>query len=164
MRAAALGLVVAAGFALPALAQPTLVPLSSFGTNGWRAPSVILAGDSAGSNNGTSYNFLGTASNERGMAYNPSTGNLALVSRNGGPGVRVLSGTSGTDLAGLNLGIGVITGGTFVVNKVGVSNDGAIYVANLTTDLRTSAYKVYRWDNEGSSPATRRGTGHGCAA
>ena len=153
MKAAVLSLVAAAGLASPAFSQ-TLVPLNSFGTAGWRAPGVVLAGDAAGTATGSTYNFLGTGNNERGMAYNPATGNLILVSRNGGPNVRVLSGVTGVDTAGLNLGVGVITGGTFVVNKVGVSGDGAIYVANLTTDIRSSAYKVYRWDNEAASPAT----------
>ena len=78
------------------LAQATLTPLTSFGTNGWLAPGSIPQ--------------LGTANNERGFAYNPVTNNLVLVSRTGGTNVRVLDGISGADLGGLN--VTGITGGS----------------------------------------------------
>jgi hypothetical protein len=46
-----------------------------------------------------------------------------------------------------------ISGGTFAVNMVGVSGDGAIYVGNLTTaDAAGSPFKVYRWATEGAVP------------
>jgi hypothetical protein len=140
-----------AGLACCASAAPTLTALSSFGVNGWRAPNAIQTGDSAGSNNGTNYNYLGTGSLERGLAYNPVTGNLILVSRStAGNGIRILSGTTGDDLGALNQGTGIITGGTFTTNKVGVSADGQIFVANLQTNTNTGALKIYRWANESS--------------
>jgi hypothetical protein len=110
--------------ACTATAQPTLVPMTSFGGgDGWRAPTEVLTGDSTG---GTSYSFLGTASNERGFAFNPATGNLILVSRSGGINIRILNGTTGVDTGSLANGTGIITGGTFAVNMVGVSTDGSI--------------------------------------
>lgn len=115
------------------LAQSSITPVATFGTNGWIAP-----GSSA---------FLGTAGNERGMAFNPTTGNLVLVSRTGGTNIRVLNGTSGADLGGLAIGSGIITGGTFAVNMAGVADDGSIYVCNLSTSA-ASAFKVYKWDSE----------------
>lgn len=112
-------------------AQSTMTPVSTFGTNGWLAPLT--------------YTYLGTANNERGMAYNPATGNLILASRNGGPNIRVLSGTTGADLGGLDAT--GITGGTFVINQVDCAADGSIYVGNLATSV-TAAFKVYKWTSE----------------
>lgn len=113
------------------LAQATLTPLTTFGTNGWLAPLSIPQ--------------LGTANNERGFAYNPVTNNLVLVSRTGGTNVRVLDGNSGADLGGLN--VTGITGGTLAVNMAGVADDGSIYVANLATTV-AGPFKVYKWDSE----------------
>lgn len=113
------------------LAQATLTPLTTFGTNGWLAPGSIPQ--------------LGTANNERGFAYNPVTNNLVLVSRTGGTNVRVLDGISGADLGGLN--VTGITGGTLPVNMAGVADDGSIYVANLATTV-AGPFKVYKWDSE----------------
>lgn len=114
-----------------AIAQTTMTPLTTFGTNGWLAPGSIPN--------------LGTASNERGLAFNPQTGNLVLVSRTGGINVRVLNGTTGADLGGLNpTGI---AGGTFAANMADIAADGSIYVCNLSTSL-ASNFKVYKWDSE----------------
>ena len=82
------------------LGQSAIAPLATFGTNGWLAP-----GSSA---------FLTTTNTERGMAFNPATGNLVLVSRNGGNNVRILSGATGADLGGLD--VTGVTGGTFAIN------------------------------------------------
>lgn len=158
-------LVAAVGLAAAASAQtPFLTPLSTFGNNGFRAPHVILPGDVAGSNDGTRYRYLnsgtdttfGGANLERGLAYNPATGNLLLVSRSqAGAGIRVLSGSTGADLGGLANQVSTfITGGTFAVNKVGVSGDGQIFVSNLTANIGTAAYKVYRWTSESDASPT----------
>ena len=100
MRKAAL---FAFGFILLALglsanAQLTLSPLTSFGGgDGWLAPGE------------GGYAFLGTANNERGIAF--GNGHLYLVSRNGGNNIRVLDPVTGADLGALN-NTG-ISGGTF---------------------------------------------------
>jgi hypothetical protein len=113
------------------LAQSTMTPLATFGANGWLAP-------------GTSA-FLTTVNTERGLAYNPTTGNLVLVSRTGGSSLRVLNGQTGADLGGLvNTGI---AGGTFAVNMTGIAEDGSIYVGNLSTSA-TANFKIYKWDSE----------------
>jgi hypothetical protein len=114
-----------------AVAQSSITPLTTFGTNGW-----LMPGSSA---------YLGSGHFERGLAYNPVTGNLVLVSRAGGNHVRVLDGTTGADLGGL-LTTGM-SGGTYVLNMAGVADDGAIYVGNLTTSL-AAVFKVYKWDSE----------------
>ena len=122
-------------------AQASMTPLPGFGTNGWLAPA--------------STPYLTIGNTERGLAYNPQTGNLLLVARQAVNGVsnnvRVLNGTSGADLGGLdNTGI---TGGTFAANMVDVAADGSIYVANLSTSA-TSNFKVYKWTSESAGLTT----------
>ncbi|MDX2116811.1 MAG: hypothetical protein SFY96_01365 [Planctomycetota bacterium] len=133
MKIGTMALIAAAGLAGVANAAPSITALSTFGTNGWLAP-------------GTS-TFLGTGNLERGMAYNRATGNLILVSRNGGVNARIIDGQTGVDEGGL-AGAGTLSGGTFAGSKVGVTDDGQIYVANLTTNASTSAIKIYRWGSE----------------
>lgn len=159
--AGALALIMAAGWASSASATPTLSPLASFGNNGWRAPHVIQAGDSAGSNNGVRYNYLGdgsvagTNNLERSFAYNPATGHLILVSRStAGNGIRILSGTTGDDLGAVAQGTGIISQGTFTTNCVAAGPDGSIYVANLAAGVNTIPYKVYKWTSEGAAAPT----------
>jgi hypothetical protein len=152
------------------------------GGDGWRAPYEVLAGDAADTsvpdptNPGVDpdrYRFLGydvsgapntdplesgvNAGNlERGLAYNAATGHLILVSRNdaGGtvPSVRILNATTGADVGSLDFGTGVVTGGLFVKNMIGVAEDGAIYMSNLSINTATSPYKIYRWANEAGTP------------
>lgn len=138
-RATLMSITVMAGAiaGLPASAQ-SLAPLTGFGTNGWAAPG--------------SATYLGTGNFERGLAYNPVTDNLILVSRTGGDAVRALSSTTGSQVSQLGLGTGVIAGGAFVINMVDVAADGAIYVGNMTTSAATSPFKVYRWANESATP------------
>jgi hypothetical protein len=124
-----------------ASAQVTMIPLATWGGgDGWLAPGE------------GGYAFLGTANNERGLAF--GNGHVYLVSRTGATNVRILDATAGTvagaDLGGLN--VTGITGGTFVVNAAGVGADGAIYVGNLTTQSTTSPFKVYKWATEASVP------------
>src|SRR5689334_6994322 len=120
----------------------TMAPLTTWSPNndGWLAPGE----------GGTAY--LGTGNNERGLSY--GNGHVYLVSHASVAGsaanVRILDGATGADLGGLN-NTG-ISGGTFLVNNIAVGGDGAIYVANLTTQSTTTPYKVYRWATEGSAP------------
>jgi hypothetical protein len=128
-----MALIAAAGLAGVANAAPTITALSSFGTNGWLAP-------------GANANLL-TDNNQRGLAYNRATGNLILHSRTGGVNLRILDGQTGADEGGLQ-GTAAVTGGTFASNKVGVTDDGQIFVSNLVTDARSNAVKIYRWGSE----------------
>jgi hypothetical protein len=160
-------------------AAATLAPNLSFGGgDGWRAPFEVLAGDTPitlAADPVTAeprYKYLGnavpvgtnpaTALNggnlERGMAYNPITGHLILVSRNDASAgmIRILDGTTGVDVGELNKGTGVLSGGNFLVNMVGVAEDGAIYVGNLSTNTSAtptpSPFNVYRWADEAATP------------
>jgi len=121
--------------------QVTMTPLSTFGGgDGWLAPGE------------GGYAYLGTGNNERGLAF--GNGHVYLVSHANISGttanVRLLDPLTGQDLGGLNNA--GISGGTFLVNNIAVGSDGAIYVANLTTQSTTSPYKVYSWATEGSAP------------
>src|SRR5438552_5411828 len=99
---------------LPIFSQAAVIaPLATFGGgDGWLAPGE------------GGYTFLGTANNERGLAY--GNGHLYLVSRSGGTNVRILDGLTAADLGGLN--VTGVSGGTFAVNTAAVGGDGAIYV------------------------------------
>lgn len=114
--------------------------------------------------------YVATGNTERGLAYNPKTGNLLLVGRAEGPKVYVLRGSDGTDgveelgeprvLNPLDeVGDPVISGGTFTLNLVGVGEDGAVYACNLATSLGT--VKIYRWaDDSTTTPVTLAYTGN----
>ena len=98
--------------------------------------------------------FSSTGSTERGLAYGNVGGNerVYVVSRNGGNSVRIINATDGSDIGTLDLGSGIISGGTFAINDVEVSDDGLIFVCNLTINASTSAFKVYKWTSEGGTP------------
>lgn len=143
-------LAMALAAASAAHAGITLQAMSTFGGgDGWLAP------------NEGGYAYLSNGSLERGLAYNKATGNLVLVSRSTlGNGIRVLSGTTGSETGGfggngyLNQGTGIISGGTFTTNMAAADDDGNVYVANLTTNVGTSALKVYKWAGEGAAAPT----------
>jgi hypothetical protein len=98
--------------------------------------------------------FLQDDDRTRGLAYNPVTGHVLVVSRTSSNAVYVLDGATGAILGTLPYDTNVISGGTFHVNLVGVTDDGVIYVGNLTTDAIGTAgpYKLYRWANETAAP------------
>lgn len=87
----------------------------------------------------------------RGMAFNPATTNLLVVSRTmGSTNIYVLDALTGADKNMLNAlgsdGLNIIVGGTYPINMVGVADDGVVYAANMTT--AGSDFTIYRWDND----------------
>lgn len=96
--------------------------------------------------------FSQTGSTERGFGYGLVGGNhrLYIVSRNGGNFIYVYNALTGDSVG--TLSTSGITGGTFSINDAGVSNDGIIFVANLTTNASTSPFKVYKYTTESDSP------------
>lgn len=146
MRRNILGLLLAACAvsiaAINSASAATISPLVGFGgADGWLAPGE------------GGYAYLGTANNERGLAF--GNGHVYLVSRTSVSGsavnIRMLDQNTAADLGGLN-NTG-ITGGTFVINAAAVGGDGVIYVGNLTTQSTTTPFKLYKWATEASAPA-----------
>ncbi len=110
-------------------------------TPAWR----ILAGERS---------TINTDSTQRGLAFNPVSGNVLYVSRSGSNIVAVLDAATGTEKHRLATtdgeGFSVITGATIPVNMIGVAEDGAVYVANLNLPAAGSgaALRVYRWESD----------------
>jgi PA14 domain/Immunoglobulin domain/Bacterial lectin len=107
---------------------------------------------------GASGTWLTTGSSERGLAYNPKTGHLILVSRAAAPapanglGIAIMDSSNGSVLGTMNLGTIATDGlGTFKLSMVGVADDGVIYVCNLTTS-GTVPFQIYRWADESAAP------------
>lgn len=101
-----------------------------------------------------SHTFMDLTNSTRGIAYNPVTGHVLVPSRTAPAAIHILNGDTGAILGQLPFDSGVINGGTFVINLVGVTTDGVIYVGNLTTDATNTAsgpFKLYRWANEAAA-------------
>jgi len=97
--------------------------------------------------------YLNLDGSQRGLSFNPANGHLLLISRPSGvASVYVLNSTNGADVHTLNNGSGVISGGTYPLNLIGVADDGAVYAGNLTLNGTITAFRLYRWAND--NPAT----------
>jgi uncharacterized lipoprotein YddW (UPF0748 family) len=86
--------------------------------------------------------------NERGLAYNPMTKHLLLVSRTS-PNVYVLDAATGADLNQLSMS--AVSGGTYPLLMIGVADDGVVYAANLTSASASTSFTLYRWANDSSN-------------
>lgn len=131
-------LTCAAALLAPAMAVAAPIyqfePLASFGGgDGFIAPGE------------RGYLATGVGNNERGAAYNPLTNRFYVASRTGGIRIAVLDGDTGADVQVVPF---TQTGGTFAINQIRVADDGAIYVANLTTNASTSPFNIYRYADE----------------
>ncbi len=89
--------------------------------------------------------FSTTGSTERGFAYGYVNNNqrLYLVSR---PNIYIIDAATGDKLG--NLSTTGTVGGTYTINDIETSEDGVIFGGNLTVNSSTSAFKVYKWNNE----------------
>lgn len=91
--------------------------------------------------------YLNTGYNEYGMAFNPVTSNLLVVSLvSGYPTVAVLDALTGEDKHTLD--VTMVTSATKLLHKIDVADDGVVYAGNLTTTAATSPFKVYRWADD----------------
>ncbi|MGE3309517.1 MAG: immunoglobulin domain-containing protein [Limisphaerales bacterium] len=100
--------------------------------------------------------YLTSDNTQRGLAFNPATGNLLVASRSPVNTIAVLDAATGTHRHNLRTTTAeetpVFVGGTLALNMIGVADEGAVYAANLITDASTAALQIYRWDND--SPDT----------
>jgi hypothetical protein len=92
--------------------------------------------------------YIASDNTQRGLAYNPATRHLLLVSRTPTNAVHIIDPTTGAHLG--NMPVSGISGGTFAINLIGVADDGKIYACNLDTG---GASKVYRWNTEAATPS-----------
>lgn len=94
--------------------------------------------------------FLTQDNSQRGLAYNPVTKNLILITRSPSNAVVVVNAATGAYIRSLDLtGVGGVIGSTYDVNMVAVADDGAIYVAGLTTG--GGGYAIYRWQDDAAT-------------
>lgn len=100
--------------------------------------------------------WMGTGNTERGMgALNDK---MYVVSRKTGTLIKVINGVDGTDLPDVSNYTGV-TGGTFILNDVEISANGAILACNLMANAYAnpatagSTFTIYKWDNETAAPS-----------
>lgn len=94
--------------------------------------------------------YITNDANARGLAYNPITDHVIIVSRTGGLSVNAVDAATGAQVSTLNTT--GIAGGFFALSMIGVGDDGAIYGANMITTSLTNNFKIYRWANEGATP------------
>ena len=90
--------------------------------------------------------YMTTGNTERGLAFNPANRHVLLASRAGGLNGIVLDAVTGAELNLLN--VDGISGGTFALNLIGVSDDGVVYAGNLSTSTTAPVFKLYRWAND----------------
>jgi hypothetical protein len=95
----------------------------------------------------------------RGMAYD-AVSNLVYVSANASPYLSAFNGTNGIYLG--NFTTTGLSGGTYLIDQVGVAADGAIYAIDLATSS-SSANKIYRWSNWVASAYTTAYNGNALA-
>lgn len=79
--------------------------------------------------------------NERIYAVNRTDARLEVLNPNNGSEVSL---ESDFDLSG-------ISGGTYPMNDVEISEDGVIFVGNLAVDASSSPFRLYWWTSEGGS-------------
>ncbi|MCB1099745.1 MAG: DUF4623 domain-containing protein, partial [Verrucomicrobiae bacterium] len=90
--------------------------------------------------------YVGTGNTERGLAFNPVTSNVLVVSRAVATDLWVLDGATGEEKHQMDTLD--VSGGTFGLNLVGVGDDGVVYGANLSTSTATVNLKIYRWADD----------------
>ena len=93
--------------------------------------------------------FFAAGDNTRGMAYNPATNSVVVVSRAGASGSGVIIDPTGAQTATLNTT--GITGGTVTLGPIGIDNNGVLYASNIASPV-TAGLKVYRWADQTAAP------------
>lgn len=92
---------------------------------------------------------------ERGMGYNPITDHLLIGARFTSPlakGIFIVDAQTGAHIGSLKSVTNTVTGGTIVLTRVVVADDGAIYACNFGTLSDANPLKIYRWANENAEP------------
>lgn len=91
--------------------------------------------------------YLAPDGQQSGLAFNPATSNLILVSRTGGNALMILNSETGAEVGSL-LVDAFILGGYYIINKVAVAPEGAVFVCNMTTNSALTPLRIYYWPTE----------------
>ncbi len=91
--------------------------------------------------------YLAPDGQQSGLAFNPATSNLILVSRTGGNSLMILNSETGAEVGSL-LVDAFILGGYYIINKVAVGPEGAVFVCNMTTNSALTPLRIYYWPAE----------------
>ncbi|MFN3408964.1 MAG: immunoglobulin domain-containing protein [Limisphaerales bacterium] len=134
----------------------SLVVTSPFGvvTSGFLGLSVLPGNFSNFASNlwtlgAGSRPYLTTGDTQRGMAYDPVSNVVVVVSRTPSNLVALLDADTGAEVGVLDVSVfNPPTGlpGIFPINTVGVADDGAVYVANLIIS-GSDNFALYRYQN-----------------
>ena len=81
----------------------------------------------------------GSSYNTRGLAYDTNTGTLLLADH---ANIYLLAGTNGSDIGTLNT-VGLPAGGNFLIDQLGVADDGVLYSCNLA--LAGQLFSIVQW-------------------
>jgi hypothetical protein len=92
--------------------------------------------------------WLANDNTTRGIAYNPVTDHVLVVSRTGAPNIQILNAADGSAVGQLSLE--GVSGGLFPVNEIAITRDGQIFSAPLI--LSGGAMNLYYWENEQAAP------------
>lgn len=94
-----------------------------------------------------------TVGSVRGMAYGSVDGNNRVYAADrANSTIRVMDAATGADVTLTTaFDLSGVSGGTFALNQVEVSDDGAIFLSNLTTDASTNPFHLYWWTSEGGA-------------
>jgi hypothetical protein len=94
----------------------------------------------------TDPSWFTTGSNTRGLGYGLVNDNHRLYVAYDGNKIKILNADTGADVGDLTMTD--VSGGARVLNSVKVADNNKIFGCNLTTNAKTSAFKVYMWDGE----------------
>lgn len=106
---------------------------------------------------GTFPHYMSTSNYERGMAYGRVNGQdrVYVVTRNGLHRTVIHDAFTGDSLGVIPKPADAEGVGLFNLNAVDVSDDGIIFVCNMTLNNdATNPFRVYRWDSETAEPQT----------
>jgi uncharacterized lipoprotein YddW (UPF0748 family) len=92
--------------------------------------------------------YITSGTTERGLAYNPISNRLLLVSRAGTAQIYVLDADTGAELHTLSQGSGIISGGYFTMLLISAADDGALYLGNLRLNGSSDNFRLYRWADD----------------
>ncbi len=96
-----------------------------------------------------------TVGSVRGMAYGTVGGNERVYAADrANSTIRVMDAETGEDVTpSTAFDLSGVSGGTYAMNDIEVSDDGVIFLGNLAVDASSSPFRLYWWTSEGGAYA-----------